>query len=86
MLDSLNASPRPIVSLFIASCALIDELRSVVVRGSIVIMRLGRSAGLSAKCQPRIPALAVPIPFLSVIEQALLDAFFRAPAWLAWVK
>jgi hypothetical protein len=72
--------------VIVRSFGLTDELRSGDVREYIVIMRLGRVAGLSAKCQPRIPALAVPIPSLSLIEQALLDAFFRAPAWLAWVK
>ena len=72
--------------MIVRSFGFTDELRSGDVREYIVIMRLGRFAGLSAKCQPRIPALAVPIPSISLIEQALLDAFFRAPAWLAWVK
>lgn len=72
--------------MIVRSFGLTDELRSGDVREYIVIMGLGRFAWLSAKCQPRIPALAVPIPSLGLIEQALLDAFFRAPAWLAWVK
>ena len=50
------------------------------------IGRLGFFAGPSAKCQPGMPTLAIPIPFLGLIEQALLDALFRAPSWLVGVE
>ena len=48
--------------------------------------RLGFFARPSAKCQPGMPTLAIPIPFLGLIEQALLDALFRAPSWLVGVE